>query len=191
MDLQKQLFLGPSIYLGPIDHENDPPVISQWSHDPEYLSLVDLKPIYPFTVGQAKKRLEAIEKDMDEHNHLYHFTMRANEGQRLLGFASISWIEWTHGSAWIQLGIGDRQDWRCGYGTQALDLLLEYAFNELNLNRLGAEMAEYNLGAKRLFTKAGFVEEVRRRQALSRDGRWWDIIAMGLLRGEWGRFRNE
>jgi RimJ/RimL family protein N-acetyltransferase len=36
-----------------------------------------------------------------------------------------------------------------------------------------------------LFAKAGFVEEVRRREALQRDGRYWDAIHLGLLRDEW------
>jgi hypothetical protein len=65
MDIQKQLFIRPSIYLGPIDHENDPPVISGWSHDPEYLSLVEIKAIYPHSVGRVQKKLEALEKQMD------------------------------------------------------------------------------------------------------------------------------
>jgi RimJ/RimL family protein N-acetyltransferase len=184
MDIQKQLFVGPTITLGPIDHENDPPVVSQWSQDPEYLRLVDIKVVYPMAEVQVQKRLEALEKEFDEKK-LCFFTIRSREGDRLLGFASIRWIEWEHGTGWIHMGIGDRQDWRKGYGTEALDLLLEYAFSELNLYRLGAEIAEYNLGAKRLFEKAGFIEEVRRRQALSRDGRRWDLLLYGLLRQEW------
>jgi RimJ/RimL family protein N-acetyltransferase len=185
MDIQKQLFVGRTICLGPIDHENDPQVISQWSNDPEYLRLVYNKPVYPISVGQARKQLEAVEKEMDESKNLFYFTIRAREKNRLLGFASIRWIEWTHGAGWVHLGIGDRQDRRKGYGTQALNLLLEFAFNELNLNRLGAEIAAYNPGARRLYEKAGFIEEVRRRQALSRDGRRWDLSLYGLLHQEW------
>lgn len=185
MDLQKQLFVGPRISLGPIDHENDAPVLSGWSHDPEYLRLVDIKPVYPISVVQAQKRLEALEKELDESKALCYFTIRCREGDRLLGFASIRWIEWEHGNGWIHMGIGDRRDWRKGYGTETLELLLEYAFSELNLYHLGAEIVDYNLGAKRLFEKAGFVEEVRRRGAVSRDGRRWDLVLYGLLRQEW------
>ncbi len=56
---------------------------------------------------------------------------------------------------------------------------------KLNLYRLGAEIADYNLGAKRLFEKAGFIEEVRRRQALVRAGRRWDLLLYGLLCPDW------
>jgi RimJ/RimL family protein N-acetyltransferase len=44
---------------------------------------------------------------------------------------------------------------------------------------------EYNEGALRLFQKFGFMEEVRRRQALDRDGRRWDLLIFGQLRTEW------
>lgn len=64
-------------------------------------------------------------------------------------------------------------------------LLLRYAFAELNLYRLTALVPEYNQGAMQLFQKFGFVEEVRRRKALNRDGELWDLLAFGLLNSEW------
>lgn len=185
MDIQKQLFVGNTICLGPIDHEKDPAIISQWTHNPEYLRMVDTVPAYPNSAAQAKKKLEALEKKLDESKNLYWFHIRDREDDRLLGFATIRWIEWTHGTGWVHLGIGSPQDWRKGLGTQVLDLLLDYAFSELNLFRLSAVIPEYNLGAQRLFQKAGFIEEVRRRQALNRDGRRWDLLMYGLLREEW------
>lgn len=185
MDIHKQLFVGPSVCLGPIDHEKDPPIMSQWTHDPEYLRLVDIKPAYPISAGQVKKKLEALEKEIEESKNLYYFTIRSKEDDRLLGFATIRWIEWTHGTGWIRLGIGNSQDWHKGYGSEILGMLLEYAFSELNLYRLGAEIPEYNLGALRLFEKAGFTQEVCRRQALNRDGRRWDLLLFGLLRPDW------
>jgi RimJ/RimL family protein N-acetyltransferase len=185
MFLQKQLFNGSSIYLGPIDHDNDPQVISKWSHDPEYFRLLSVKPVLPISSGQAKKKLEDLEKEINDSKNLYYFTIRDSKDDHLMGFALIRGIEWNHGNGWIQLGIGDRSQWRKGYGTEVLDMLLEYGFNELNLYRLGAEVIEYNLGAKRLLEKAGFIQEVCRRKALSREGQRWDILLYGLLRHEW------
>ncbi len=130
MNIHKQLFVGPNISLGPIDHENDPPVISRWSHDPEYLSLVEIKPIYPVSVGQVKKKLEALEKEQDEKNDLFYFTVRFKQDNCLIGLASIRWIEWNNGAGWIRLAIGEPQYRQRGFGTEILDLLLEYAFGE-------------------------------------------------------------
>ncbi|CAG0978492.1 partial diamine N-acetyltransferase, partial [Anaerolineae bacterium] len=109
------------------------------------------------------------------------------EGDRLIGFIRVFDIMWTHGSGRLQLGIGDPAD-RChGYGREALNLVLRYAFDELNLHRLSANTFEYNAMALRFLERAGFTVEVRRRQAVNRDGRRWDAMVLGLLRIEWKR----
>ena len=85
----------------------------------------------------------------------------------------------------LMFGIGNRSDRGHGYGSEALHLMLRYAFAELNLHRLGATIPEYNSVARHVFAKAGFVDEVRRRQAINRDGQRWDLIHVGILRDEW------
>ena len=72
-----------------------------------------------------------------------------------------------------------------GYGREALNLLLRFAFGEINLFRLTAVIPEYNQAAMGLFQQAGFSEEVRRRQAIHRDGQRWDSIHFGIFSREW------
>lgn len=185
LDLQTQLFDAQDIRLGPIDHEAHAEIESRWTHDAEFMRLMELKPARPVSPAMLKKEYESIEKKMEEDKNLFYFTIRARTDDRLIGKAVIEWIDWTNGNGWIRLGIGAAED-RCkGYGSQALRLLLRYAFAELNLYRVTAMMGEYNTGAIRLFQKFAFVEEVRRREALDRDGRRWDLLTFGQLRSEW------
>ncbi len=109
--------------------------------------------------------------------------MRSDD--RLIGFAELNWIEWSNSAGFIKLGIGDPNDRLQGYGSEALGLLLRFAFDELNLYRLSAIIPEYNTVALHVFAKAGFSEEVRRRQSVNRDGRRWDLIHLGILQDEW------
>ena len=185
MNIAQQLFTGENICLGPIDHEKDAEIESRWTHDPTYLRLLSTDAARPLAAAQIKKKYEAIEKEMEESRSLFYFTIRMRSDDRLIGFARLYWIEWSNGSAHIELGIGDAQDRGRGYGSEALRLMLRYAFAELNLHRLTAITGSYNLGALHVMQKAGFVEEVRRRQALYRDGQRWDILHLGLLRHEW------
>lgn len=190
MDIAHSLYEGQLIRLGPIDHEKDAPIESKWTHDAEYLRLLDPAPAHPVSPAQMKKKYEALEKECEESKNLFYFTIRqratdSEQNDRLLGFAKIYWIEWTHGNGMVKLGVGEAADRRKGYGGEALKLLLRYAFGELNLYRLTAVIPEYNPAALSLFQKAGFVQEVRRRQALQRDGRFWDSLHLGLLRDEW------
>ena len=67
----------------------------------------------------------------------------------------------------------------------ALSMLLRYAFHELNLYRVSISVGEDNPRAPAFFKRFGFTEEVRRRQALLRLGRRWDMIHLGLLQEEW------
>jgi len=185
MEIQTPLFEGQLICLASIDHDNDPEIESQWTHDSEFMRMLYTEPMRPLSPTQVKKKYEAIEKDLEESKNLFHFTIRARLDDRLLGFASLYWIEWTNGAGMLKLGIGNRTDRGHGFGSEALRLMLRYAFTELNLHRLGATIPEYNPVAQHIFAKAGFVEEVRRRQAINRDGQRWDLIHVGILREEW------
>jgi RimJ/RimL family protein N-acetyltransferase len=184
--MSAQLFEGERVRLAPIDPEKDAETLSKWTHDPEYLRLTSADPARPLSPGQVKKQLEEMEKEA-EKGRQFNFTIRAREDDRLLGATRLYRIQWTHGVGMLQLSIGQPADRRQGYGSEAMRMLLRYAFDELNLHRLGVDTFEYNTGALRFLERHGFAVEVRRRQAIHRDGRRWDALMLGLLRDEWAR----
>lgn len=186
MAIEQQLFEGETIRLGPIDFDKDPEVESRWTHDLSYLRMLGRELARPLSPAQQKKKYEAIEKGMEERNLIY-YTIRRKEDGGLLGFIRLDWIEWTHGAAALKMGIGDEQERGKGYGSQALRQFLYYTFEELNLYRLSATLGEDNPRGINFFQKFGFVEEVRRRKALLRDGQTYDLLMLGLLRDEWSR----
>jgi len=185
LDIQTQLFEGRDIRFGPIDHEKDPEIESKWTHESEFMRMSGTGPARPMSAAMVKKQYEKLEKEIDENKDKYYFAIRAREDDRLMGRAVVEDIEWANNHGYIRLDIGSREDRRKGYGSQALHLLLRFAFTELNLFRLTARVQEYNEAAIALLNKSGFVEEVRRRQALERDGRRWDLLVFGMLKDEW------
>lgn len=72
-----------------------------------------------------------------------------------------------------------------GLGSEATRLLVDYAFSHLPLHRIDLEVYAFNPRAQRVYEKAGFVVEGRRREALEYDGERVDAIIMGLLRRDW------
>ena len=185
LDIQTQLFEAKDIRFGPIDHETHPEVESKWTHDAEFMRLMELKPVCPLSPAMVKKQYEDIEKEMEEDKNLFYFTICVREDGRFIGKALVEWIDWANGNGFIRLGIGAAEDRRKGYGSQVLGMLLRYSFGELNLYRVTAVVPAYNEGAIRLFQKFGFMEEVRRRKAIHRDGEFWDLVSFGLLNTEW------
>jgi RimJ/RimL family protein N-acetyltransferase len=184
MDNNHSLYEGRLVRLGPLDHEKDPPIVARWTNDPLLRSvLVDVA--RPWSVEAVRRLLEKVEKQMEETRALFHFTVRHKDDNRLVGLARIFWIDFHNGTGVINLGIGDAADRRLGYGSDALNLLLRFAFNDLNLHRLSAWPGADNLPLIQMAGKAGFEEEGRRREAAFHDGRYWDVILMGLLRTKW------
>jgi len=184
-DIQTQLFEGKDICLGPIDYEKDPEIESKWTHDSDFMRMYETDPARPMSAAMVKKAYEKLEKQMEEDKNMFYFAIRAREDDRLIGKALVQYIEWSNGNGWIRLGIGSKDDLRKGYGSQALRMLLRFVFAELNLYRITVAAPEYNEAAVALFKKFGFVEEIRRRQALDRDGKRWDMLIFGLLKEEW------
>ncbi len=179
---EASLFEGALVRLAPFDPEKDAEVESRWTHDAEYLRLLEDAPARPLSPGQVKKK--HAEQDKDDQR-VFHFSVRAKADDRLVGFVRLQWLEWNHGACTLRLGIGAPEDRGRGYGREALALGLRYAFEELNLYRVGTYTYEYNLRALGFLQQAGFQIEVRRRQTVNRDGRRWDTLILGLLRPEW------
>jgi RimJ/RimL family protein N-acetyltransferase len=185
LTIQTPLFEAQDIRLGPIDHEKDPEVESKWTHDSEFMRLLELKPVRPLAPAMVKKGYESLEKEIEEEKNLFYFTIRARDDDRLLGKAVLEWIDWSNGNGFLRLGIGSGENRGQGLGTQALGLLLRFAFAELNLFRVTVVIPEYCQAGITLVRKFGFVEEVRRRKAILRDGQEYDLLAFGLLHSEW------
>ena len=119
----------------------------------------------------------------------YPFSVRTLAEDKHIGFL-ILWVDLIHNDAWVGVGIGDRDFWGRGYGTDVMKLCLQYAFTELNVHRVSLGLLEYNPRALRAYEKAGFRFEGRTRQDVMREGKRFDSLWMGILREEWMQMHN-
>lgn len=103
---------------------------------------------------------------------------------RVIGCVRLWRISYRNRSAMLTIFIGDKSRWGKGYGTDALRVVLRHAFGPMELRRVELHVFDFNHRAIRSYEKAGFVREGVRRQALARDGRYHDILVMGVLRDE-------
>ena len=178
---ETQLFIGDKIKFAAHDPDKDAETESKWTEDADYLHAIGVRPAYPLSANAIKKQHEEAQKDADK-TPLFRWAVRLQSDDRLIGWARIDHIEWTHHTGNVALGIGAGDDRGKGYGSDALKMLLRYAFDELNLHRLSAGVPGYNDGALRFFARFSFVEEVRRREALLLHGQRYDAVWLGLLR---------
>jgi RimJ/RimL family protein N-acetyltransferase len=111
------------------------------------------------------------------------------DGGRLIGTCALSQLDSDNGSALFHITIGEKDTWGRGYGTEATRLMIDHAFGGLGLHRIGLTVFSFNERAVRSYRSCGFVVEGRAREAIWRDGRWWDEIAMSILDSDWAARR--
>jgi RimJ/RimL family protein N-acetyltransferase len=98
---------------------------------------------------------------------------------------AFSQLDGDNGSALFHITIGEREAWGHGYGGEATALMVDHAFTSLGLHRVALSVFAFNERAIRAYRRVGFVGEGRSREAIWRDGRWWDEIHMSVLEPEW------
>lgn len=153
----------------------------RWYQDVDFMRLYDAEVARPKSLEQVQKQIEAEQGDQT----LFLFAIRPAAGQQLIGTVGLEGILWTQGTAWLNIAIGDMAHRGKGYGTAAMRLMLDYAFDELNLYRIQLTVFAYNERAIALYEKLGFQREGAFREFLHRNGQRYDMILFGLLRHEW------
>jgi RimJ/RimL family protein N-acetyltransferase len=138
------------------------------------------EPLNPgLSVEKAEQWFEEMQaKQGKQHVYLGIFT---DEGA-LLGDIQLANLDWRHRTATLGVGIARRADRGQGYGSDAARTLLAYGFRHLDLHRVSAATASYNVAMQRVLERCGFVQEGREREAIYCDGQRWDRLRYGLLR---------
>ncbi len=179
--MENNFLHGKLVRLVAEDPEEVAKTVSRHSRDSEYFRLMDSYPCRPLPKESIQKW---IEKDLEKENE-FAFSIRTLAEDRLIGDVGLGGVFWNHGDTYLGIGIGEREFWSKGYGSDAMKVALRYAFHELNLRRVTLNVFEYNPRAIRCYEKIGFQHEGRVRQYLNRDGKRWDLIYMGILKEEW------
>jgi RimJ/RimL family protein N-acetyltransferase len=156
----------------------------RWQRDSEFVRLADSDPVR--LDSEKKIREWFVENRVDKgfQPERYSFSVRTLVGDKLIGFFGL-YVDLIHSVAWVGIGIGERDFWGKGYGTEMMNLCLRYAFTELCVHRVSLGLHEYNPRALRSYEKAGFRLEGRTRKDMMREGKRTDTLWMGILREEW------
>lgn len=176
--MKQDVFTGSMVRLGNFDIEADSARLVQWNRNTEYQRLLDSDPAFLWSP-------KSVEEWFAKEENQSLFIIRTIKEDQPIGFVGLDGFNWVAGDAWVGIGIGEPEFWGHGYGTEAMKLILDYGFQELNLHRVSLCVFEYNQRGFKSYLKSGFHEEGRERQWIKREGRYWDMIYMGILRSEW------
>ena len=161
--------------------QNDLPTVAKWYQNSEFLRLFDVLPAYPKTETALAQWLD----DTDKATDAFLFAIRTLDSDTLIGYVELDGILWTHRVGGVSIAIGKAKHRGQGYGYEAMQLVLQFAFDELNLHRVQLTVFNYNERAIALYEKLGLRREGVHREHLQRDGKRYDMYLYGLLRSEW------
>lgn len=161
--------------------EEDLGTIENWLNDVEFLRYYDMIPAVPYN----RKAVAEFIDSFHNSNERYIFAIRPIDSNNIIGVAGFDQIIWSNMVATVFIGIGNTDYKGKGLGKEAMSLLLDFGFNELNFYRLQLNVIAYNEKAIKLYEGQGFVKEGIFRQFIYRDGKRYDMYLYGLLRDEW------
>jgi RimJ/RimL family protein N-acetyltransferase len=182
------MFSGQLVRLGALLPEHMT-TLAEWDSNTEIQRLLQDSPMRPQTPAQRDEWYKVLSKD---HNYPFAIFTQSTEGNesKLIGQGGILWPDVKNRSGHIVVIISDPDSRGKGFGSEAIRLLVNYAFCELNLNRLEAEIFSFNEPAVRAAEKAGFTRELMRRQVIFRDGSYHDSYLFSILRSDWKGSNN-
>ncbi|MEC5425841.1 GNAT family protein [Virgibacillus sp. C22-A2] len=128
---------------------------------------------------------EFVERVILGSNSSKSYIIHDNDSEKAIGITSLINIDQKNRNAECIIDIGKKDYWGRGYGKEALKLLLDYAFLEMNLHRVSLRVFSFNERAISLYSRIGFKNEGVSRQSLFRNGSWHDIVHMGILQHEY------
>ncbi|UTR07328.1 GNAT family N-acetyltransferase [Alkalihalobacillus sp. LMS6] len=159
----------------------DTPTYHQWRNDVDVMASTSLAlDLYTYEETQA-----FVENVMRSDTHSKSYIIEQMGDCVAIGVTALIGIDTKNRNAECILDIGEKSYWGKGYGTEALSILLSYAFLELNLHRVSLRVFSTNERAIHVYEKVGFVQEGRSKEAIFRNGEWIDIIHMGLLQSHY------
>ncbi|MDE2188612.1 MAG: GNAT family N-acetyltransferase [Patescibacteria group bacterium] len=158
--------------------ESDIPLLMKWINDPEVRRFV--KRVFP--------AMESDERDWIKRLHDKSgsdIAIMIEVKGKPIGTMGIHGINWKDRTATTGALIGEKNYWGKGYGTDAKMVLLDYAFNVLNLRKIMSRVFAFNYRSLRYSLHCGYKIEGRLKRQRFSEGRYWDEIILGLFKSDW------
>lgn len=168
---------GERLYLRPIGQED----VEGYYHmlfNKEMRRLTGTRQI--FTIEGVQRYIEA--KSADPSTVLLLIALL--DSDQIIGDIALQDIDPANRNASLRIAIDSEPHLGKGYGPEAMRLLLDYGFGQLNLHRIELQVFDYNERAIKAYEKVGFVREGIQRDALYYNHRYHDSIMMSMLEHE-------
>lgn len=176
----KKLLEGKRVRLSAIE-KDDITEFTKWYNDTSFMRNYDVISAVPLSSEEIEEMIKDIRGSKDKNI----FAIRNIESGEFIGVTGFENILWNNGTALIYIGIGNKKYRGMGIGKEAMELAMEFGFEEFNFHRIYLTVIEYNLPAIKLYESLGFIREGTQREFINRDNKRFDLYLYGILKKEW------
>lgn len=173
------MIIGNKVFIRSIE-QDDIPEVYKWSNDFELKGLFDFTIDFP-SYNELICRFDEENAGQAEIN----FIIVEKETKKPIGICRLKDIDYINKKCICSLYIGDSESRDKGFGTEAMKLLMKFGFEDLNLNRLGLWVFDFNKRAIKCYKRCGMKVEGIMREGVYRNGKYHDVYFMGILRHEY------
>lgn len=162
-------------------HRKDIGSIQKYANDKKITRFIPFIP-FPYTLNDARKFVNLAHR-MERINKAFNFGIISNTTNELIGIIGLKNINHDDLNAEVECWIGSRY-WRKGITSEALYLIMRFAFEKLALKRIYGIVSELNIASVGLLEKLGFKREGCFRNAHRSKSKWFDVYGYGILKEE-------
>lgn len=155
----------------------------QYINDSEIKKLLMPGIPYPITLEEEYKWYDK----QTAFGDLYNFAIETIDDKKYIGGCGINNVDWKNSIVTVGIFIGNKDYWNKGYGTDAMKILIKFAFEQMNINKVKLNVYSFNERAIKSYEKCGFKKEGALRQEIFRDGKYHDEYIMSILKEEYFR----
>lgn len=162
---------------------NDKESIFVYRSDPEtskYLSLI------PKTVNDVEEFIKKSSNVINVPGTWFQLVIIEQQNNQVIGDIGIHFLDTDPKSDQVEIGYTiDRKYRGQGYATEALSLIINYLFSNLNKHRMTASINPINVPSIKLIERLGFRKEAYFINSLFLHGKWVDHLVYAILAKEW------
>jgi RimJ/RimL family protein N-acetyltransferase len=175
--LENPFLIGKKIFLRPVEVE-DAKFLSKGENNPTVRESLFLA--LPVSLTNEQGKIDQYIKSRDA----IVLIIVEKETNKPVGQTAFFRIDYVSRAAIFYIAILDPAYWSKGFGSEATQLMVDYAFKTLNLNRIQLHVCAENTPAIKIYQRVGFIKEGILRQAMFRNGNYVDFWVMGILRND-------
>jgi RimJ/RimL family protein N-acetyltransferase len=179
---------GEKVYLRPFEM-SDREAYKRWRADADPMATAEFGYRAPLSDPEVDSYIGGRADQQGKPD--YQFVICVFEEDKAIGNIMLAGHDVRRRHAELGIVIGESDYRGKGYGTDAINALLDFAFGELGLERVSLGTLAANEAGQRAYEKAGFKLEGTARSATFNRGRFHDVTLMGLIRADWEKLKRK